>query len=413
MSATNKVVKLYPPSRDIRVEEVEVPKIQHADDAIVRVHLAGLCGSDLHAYRGHEPYQKEFVCGHEFVGEVIALGDSFKSANSSAQIRGRADLYGTLAVGDKVVSPFTTSCAECQPCRLGFTCRCEQSTLFGTVKLPGAQAQFIRVPIAGGTLIKVTTTTQADLGALPNSSLLLLADILPTGYFATLQLLNHPNLQPLLTRKPFPQFSSLIQSKANLFPPAPAISLQDAPLTLAVVGLGPVGVCALIALLDFLYPTSNTALLDLKPRIIAVDPLPARRTRAAQIISHYWASTDVNGILEVVGNVKAFEMAYGMIKPFGVISSVGVHNHHSQLPVTGGALYDKNVGLVFGRCPVRALMELAADLLHRRVKIFGDGTETVGEPALVERIIGMDEAKHAYEQFESGVWGKVLFDPWK
>jgi len=115
----------------------------------------------------------------------------------------------------------------------------------------------------------------------------------------------------------------------------------------------------------------------------------------------------------VVGNTKALEMSYDLIAPFGVIASVGVHNHHVPLTLTGGALYDKNVALLFGRCPVRALMELAADLLHRRVKIFGEVESECGEAALVERVVPIGEAREAYEKFESGVWGKVLFDPWK
>ena len=133
-------------------------------------------------------------------------------------------------------------------CRLGFTCRCTKGALFGTTKTAGAQAQYIRVPIAGGTLVKVaaatsaTTSTTASLSTLPDSALLLLADILPTGLFATIQLLNHPNVQPWLTQQPYPQFAPLVQAKKDLFPPNPAPNEQDTPLVLAVVGLGPVGV---------------------------------------------------------------------------------------------------------------------------------------------------------------------------
>jgi threonine dehydrogenase-like Zn-dependent dehydrogenase len=76
--------------------------------------LGGLCGSDLHVYRGHEDVEEPYatpstpMCGHEFIGEIVALGSSF-GANS----QGRSELYSSLKVGDKVLSPFTVSCGEC------------------------------------------------------------------------------------------------------------------------------------------------------------------------------------------------------------------------------------------------------------------------------------------------------------
>lgn len=73
--------------------------------------IVGLCGSDLHTYRGHDMPPGPFVMGHEFVGEVVALGSSYGLKETGNR---RSELYSTLKVGDKVVSPFTTSCGECQ-----------------------------------------------------------------------------------------------------------------------------------------------------------------------------------------------------------------------------------------------------------------------------------------------------------
>jgi threonine dehydrogenase-like Zn-dependent dehydrogenase len=70
--------------------------------------LAGLCGSDLHIYRGLEDVEEACVMGHEFVGEVVALGSAFEATDA-----GRPSLYSTLKLGDKVLSPFTVSCGEC------------------------------------------------------------------------------------------------------------------------------------------------------------------------------------------------------------------------------------------------------------------------------------------------------------
>ena len=95
---------------------------------LMRRQLAGLCGSDLHIYRGHEEFNESYasstfcrcnthyefifsmICGHEFIGEVVALGANFSSQTQA----NRPALYSRLKVGDKIVSPFTVSCGKCQ-----------------------------------------------------------------------------------------------------------------------------------------------------------------------------------------------------------------------------------------------------------------------------------------------------------
>jgi threonine dehydrogenase-like Zn-dependent dehydrogenase len=111
---------------------------------------------------------------------------------------------------------------------------------------------------------------------------------------------------------------------------------------------------------------------------------------------------------QVVGNNSALTLAHALVQPFGVISSVGVHQA-PPLPFTGRAMYDTNVTLEFGRCPVRALFPLALEVLRARQDVFG----SVGvEAGLVERIVPIGEAARWYEEFDKGRCGKVLFDPW-
>ena len=135
-------------------------------------------------------------------------------------------------------------------CRVGFTCRCVHSTLFGIPALPGGQAQYVRVPKAGGTLFRVDSvrphsTTGVPASVLQDSSLLLLADILPTGVFAALQALQHAKLSPMLAGMPYPPSSSSLteeivaRAQDNLVTPA------DRALVFGIVGLGPVGVVSL------------------------------------------------------------------------------------------------------------------------------------------------------------------------
>ncbi|KAF9235180.1 chaperonin 10-like protein [Melanogaster broomeanus] len=431
-SGAQSAVRWYPPGYDIRVEKVPIPTIEHPDDAIVKVKLAGLCGSDLHVYRGTEALTEPTVCGHEFIGEVVALGENFHPGST-----GRPHLYGILKVGDTVVSPFTVSCGECHFCRVGFTCRCIESRLFGTPHTPGGQAQYVRVPHAGGTLYNLEGISAASVNpnqqitetvrSLSDSSLLLLCDILPTGVFAAFQALNHPKTLPMMTSRSYPQSSGIAVQDSAVFAP---LQPEDKGFTIAVVGLGPVGVCACIAVLDMLYAK------DIDFRIVAIDPTEARRTKVEAIyakisqaqgeqrkghleVSDIAASKDLvsvwtkgagcNAVLEVVGNTSALSLAYELVRSFGCITSVGVHADH-QVPYTGRELYDKNVSLDFGRCPVRAMFPLALDLLIRKQDIFG---QVGGETSLVEKIVGFDVAAQTYDDFDKGRCGKVLFDPWR
>ncbi|CAK5270189.1 unnamed protein product [Mycena citricolor] len=420
-----KAIRFYPPAFDIRVESVPVPRIQHPDDAIVKVALAGLCGSDLHIYRGHGGVTQVHTCGHEFVGEVVELGSSFEQA-----VDGRPALYAKLKIGDKVVSPFTSNCGECSVCRLGYTCRCPSGFLFGSPSLDGGQAQYVRVPYAGGTLFNLSDPStwsssmpaaakEQALSAITDSSLLLLADILPTGVFAALQALNHPKVLPAITGKPWPSMIAADSDAVATMKP------EDQILTFAIIGLGPVGLCASVSLIDMLETQR------LQYQIIAVDPVESRRDKAQTIydkikssgsasgkfaalsieearetVKTWTAGTGCTAVLEVVGNNSALSLAYDLVRAFGVITSVGVHGSPA-VPFVGSQLYNKNVSFDFGRCPARAMFPMAFDLLVKRQDIFG----SVGDSAsLVEKVVSADEAVEYYAAFNDSKIGKVLFD---
>ncbi|OCH86982.1 hypothetical protein OBBRIDRAFT_760445 [Obba rivulosa] len=431
---TQRAVCFHPPAYDIRVESVPIPRIVHPDDAIVKINLAGLCGSDLHIYRGHEGVSEVAICGHELVGEVVALGASF-----SADAIDRPELYSTLKIGDKVVSPFTVSCGECQFCRLGATCRCVHSTLFGIPVLPGGQAQYARIPKAGGTLYSLSSLQShsysgrtIDISSITDSSLILLADILPTGVFAALQVLQHPKLSPMLTGTPYPSSSFLPYSHAPLKAQASTpLQSSDRLLSIAVIGLGPVGVCATVALLDMLASLAKDR--GLRFQVIAIDLVESRRRKmeavyatidkdgkgsgqfrvatvdeGVDLVREWTGGTGCNAIVEVVGNASALRLAYQLVRPFGVISSVGVHQE-PPIPFTGREVYDKNVSFDFGRCPVRATFPLALDILLKRQDVFGGAGK---EADLIDRVVRLDDAPEWYRVFDKGECGKVLFDPW-
>ena len=171
---------------DIRCDEVPDPEIEDPRDAIVKVTSCAICGSDLHLYHHFMPGMKKGdVMGHEFMGEVVEVGP---------QVR-------RLKVGERVVVPFTITCGECEQCRRGYYAACETTnrnkqladTVFGhttaglfgythlTGGFAGGQAEYVRVPHADATHVKVPQTGLTD------EQLLFLGDIFPTGWQAAVQ----------------------------------------------------------------------------------------------------------------------------------------------------------------------------------------------------------------------------------
>ena len=158
--------------RELSVDEVPDPRIEAPTDAIVQITSTAICGSDLHLYELLGPFiDRGDILGHEPMGVVVAVGDEVTQ----------------LAVGDRVVVPFTISCGHCFMCRRGLQSQCETTqvteynsgaALFGYTKLygqvPGGQAEYLRVPLADYNHIRVGSE-------LPDDRYLFLSDILPTA----------------------------------------------------------------------------------------------------------------------------------------------------------------------------------------------------------------------------------------
>ncbi|KAH8827843.1 alcohol dehydrogenase [Flagelloscypha sp. PMI_526] len=420
-TGTQRALRWHPPSYAISVEDVPIPQLQHPDDAIVKIQVSGLCGSDLHIYRGSGGTDLPVhISGHEFIGEIVQLGTSFSETQASGS-ESQPKIYSALKIGDKVVSPFTTSCGKCSHCKLGFTSRCDESLLFGSPSLDGGQAQYIRVPHAGATLFNLS-----DSASWPNahpdtnvsdSSLLLLADILPTGLFAAIQAFYHPKIQSVVSGLAWPYHISPVQSSATL-----ETARKDRALKFAIIGLGPVGICALVSLLDILHKSDVEQF-----QVVAIDLNEGRRNKSLKIYQKIYPNAvkgdfitaslkeaekvfgSCNAVLEVVGNPQALKLSFDLASPFGVITSVGVHSPMQEFPLKGVDLYAKNISLDFGRCPARSMVPPAFELLVRRQDIFG----TIGEEtSLIEQVVPLSEAVEAYRAFDKGEVGKTLFTPW-
>ncbi|QLI71767.1 uncharacterized protein G6M90_00g088410 [Metarhizium brunneum] len=339
--------------RQVAVRDCPVPQLQDSKDIIIKVQATALCGSELHVYRGHQKSGCGFIMGHEFTGIVSEVG---------------SDVH-TLHVGDKVVSPFTVSCGNCFYCKRGFTARCDQSLLFGSAGLDGGQAEYVRVPFADSTVFKAPET-------ISDRALLLMADIFPTGYFGV----------------------------KNAIELSPTVDITQS--TIVVVGCGPVGLCA-IACASGLQPRHLFAVDGVESRLKIAQDLGATPLNFATdpegMRQHVMTATDGRGadmIVEVVGLSPALRTAFDLVRPFGVISSIGVHN--AEIPWTGNEGYGKNVRLQMGRCPVRHVFPEALKVLEQKQHQLG---------FMFDHVMPLRDAVEGYELFDKMKVQKVIFRP--
>jgi len=409
LSGSQRAVK-FVGVESLEVGDAPVPTIEDARDAIVRVRAAGICGSDLHLYFGREAFDAGTTMGHEIVGEVVAVG---------------ADAPQDL-LGATVMCPFTTSCgdASCAACARGLSARCPQGRLLGYrlggVGLHGGQAEFARVPLARGSLVRLPAGLRPEEG-------LLLGDIFSTGLFCAANAgLASPEGQGVLATAAQQLGAALGVAAEGA---APAAAAAAPPPVFVVVGCGPVGICAIFAALELLRVRAGVAEGDAaapapRARIFAVDNVAsrlegARRAGAepldlgagaaavrAAVLEASGAAGGAEAVLECVGANSALELAFACLRPGGVLSSIGV-NTSPSFPFTPDDAYNKNVTFRSGRCPARSIMPLASVILRR---LRARGVDVAAE--VVTHRIGIEDAVDAYRNFASRApgWGKVVIE---
>ena len=325
---------------DIRHEEVADPQIEDDKDVIVRVEVAGLCGSDLHPYCGRETgLDIGTVMGHEFVGEIVEAGSSVEG----------------LVVGERVVAPFSTNCGECSLCRQGLTSRCEHGQLFGWVEraagLHGGQAELVRVPYADSSLVRAPVELDAELA-------LFAADILPTGLFST-------------------EMGEVGPEKV-----------------VAVVGCGPVGLMAVVS--SRLRGAREIFAIDsIAERLrvatgLGAEAIDREETDVVEAILGKTRGRGVDVVLEVVGSAAASRLAIDLVRPGGVIATAGFHTE-PQFAFSPGEAYDKNLTYRSGRCPARRFMGEALEILNR---------EEASLSELITHRLPLEKGPEAYRIFE-------------
>lgn len=296
-------------TRDVRIDTVPDPTIQHATDAIIRVTSSGICGSDLHLYEVLGPFIDEGdILGHEPMGVVEEVG---------AEVTG-------IAPGDRVVIPFNVSCGHCWMCDRGLQSQCETTqvreygmgaSLLGYTKLygqvAGGQAEYLRVPQAQYGPIKVPDGP-------PDERFVYLSDVLPTAW--------------------------------------QAVEYADVPPggTVAVFGLGPIG-----------QMSARIARHRGAAKVFGIDLVPERLQLAAR---HGIETIDVSQRRDLVGELQERTEGRG---PDSVIDAVGMEAHGAPFGALAqkmtGMLPDAIATRLMERVGVDRLSVLyaAADVVRR------------------------------------------------
>jgi alcohol dehydrogenase len=288
--------------RDIRVETVPDPKIQDPNDVIIRVTKSAICGSDLHFYRGRVPMDEGFIVGHEFMGVIEEVGKGVKHFKK----------------GDKVVAPFWVSCGTCVNCRNNVPTSCTGGGgCFGFGKafgdFPGGQAEYVRVPLADGTLEKVPDS-------IPDDKILFLGDVFSTGYFSA--------------------------EWANIRP----------GYTVAVFGDGPIGLFATASARLFgpsliITVGRHDFRLEVAKRMGSDIGINSRKENPIEKIMEITQGRGVDAVLECIGSNEALLDAFRIVRPGGTISFAGLFIEPVPIPMLD--FYLKDLTLRGGVCPAK------------------------------------------------------------
>ncbi len=294
---------------DVRVEERDKPTILNPTDAVLRLTATCVCGSDLWPYRGVDFPGVPMPMGHEYVGVVEEVGSAVT----------------TVRPGQFVVGSFWSSDNTCEICQAGYQSRCVHAEYVG---LGGAQAEYLRVPLADGTLVATTEQPADDL--VP--SLMAASDVLGTGWFG-------------------------------------AVAADVAPgKTVAVVGDGAVGLSAVLAAQQLgaeriIAMSRNADRQELATEFGATDIVEQRGDEGVAVVKELTGGYGAHSVIEAVGTQEAMMQAIRATRPGGHVGYVGV-SHGVSLP--GEELFFSGVHLHGGPAPVRRFLPDLIDRILRR-----------------------------------------------
>jgi 2-desacetyl-2-hydroxyethyl bacteriochlorophyllide A dehydrogenase len=334
---------------EVSVEERPMPELVAPDDAIVRIDVSGVCGSDLHIYHGRLGIEPGFTIGHEYVGTVIEAGDAVTE----------------VKIGDRVAGCFQTACGACFHCMRGEYQRCMASRSFGLGaamgSLPGTQAEYALVPSANLVLRAVPDGVSDDVA-------LFAGDVMGTGYHGVYE------------------------------------SALRAGETAAVIGLGPVGLCAV-----------QVAVLT-GARVLAIDSVPERLAMAASFgaIPLHLTEQDVRGevkrltegrggvdaAIDAVGHTDALDLAVRVTRSCGRVQCIGVYAERGEVHL--GLAWLKSLTVKGGQANVIAHLRGVLEML-------ADGR--LDPTPLVTHHMSLEQAPEAYALFDRREALKIVLAP--
>jgi 2-desacetyl-2-hydroxyethyl bacteriochlorophyllide A dehydrogenase len=334
---------------EVRVDEVAEPELLAPDDAIVRVEASGICGSDLHIYHGRVQIEPGFVIGHEYVGEVVAAGDE----------------VSRVAVGDRVLGTYGTACGACFFCERGEFHKCDEARVFGHGKtlgsLQGAQAELVLVPHANLTLRPVPEGLSDDVA-------LFAGDVMGTAFHAV-------DSRPLAEGE-----------------------------VAAILGLGPVGLCAVQA-----------ARAAGASAVIAIDSVEVRLRMAESFgatpihltegdprgeVKKLTGGRGVDLAVEAVGNPDALDLALRLARKAGTVSVTGVYAERTEVHM--GLLWIKALTLRSGHANVIKHLDRVLELIS---------SGELDPAPLVTHHMKLDEAPEAYRVYDRREALKIVLSP--
>lgn len=323
----------------IHYGERRMPEILNPKDAIVKVTLSSICTSDLHIIKGFVPRAKsDIVLGHEFVGEVVAIGDDVKK----------------VSVGDRVSANCETFCGECYFCKRGWVNNCINGGWELGCRIDGCQAEYVRVPYADNGLTKLPDSVSYE-------NALFVGDILASGYFG-----------------------------------AEMCEIRKGD-TIAVIGAGPVGLCAMMCAK---YMGAG--------KIIAID-IDKTRLKIAQeqrladevFTPETCDITNADGVIECAGTSETFQLAWKIARPNAIVGVVAMYEENQILPLP--QMYGKNLTFKTGGVDANK-----CDLLVKLIE-----EKKISTDFLITHTFSLDRILDAYRLFEEKPEGclKIAITP--
>jgi threonine dehydrogenase-like Zn-dependent dehydrogenase len=333
---------LYGP-RDVRFEDREDPRIENPTDAIIRIAVTCVCGSDLWPYRGIQKVSEPTPMGHEYCGIVEEVGSAVK----------------TVKPGQFVIGSFCISDNTCPNCRAGYQSGCQNLEFMSR-----AQAPFLRVPWAEGTLVATPELPSDDL--LP--SLLTISDVLGTGWFAA--------------------------DAANVKPGS----------TVAVVGDGAVGLLGVLSAKlmgaeRIIAMSRNEKRQKIAREFGATDIVTERGDQGVERIRDLTKGIGADSVLECVGSEESMMQAIRSTRPGGSIGYVGVP-HGMKLDIW--PVFFTLVRLHGGPAPVRRYLP---DL----IKLVWEGKINPGK--VFDLVLPLDQVAEGYRAMDERRAIKTLLRP--